>query len=114
MITKEMYKGIKEAYDAAMPQILAGERFDPYGIWPHDWVRYMSPIEVVYWGHIRGEGMRGWFPQVPCGPFFIDFANPRTGEAVELDGKAFHMEKAKDAARQKYIMEHGYPHFKRY
>lgn len=72
-----------------------------------DWSGYFSPIEAAVWGEIRAEGAV-LYPQHPVGRFFVDFGNPRARVGIECDGKQWHTDKAKDAARQKEIEAYGW------
>lgn len=106
-------KMIRELYKFAMPELEKGVRLDVYEMLPFDFCQYMSPIEKLVWGEIRANGAN-LYPQVPCGPYFIDFADPYKRIAVEVDGKAWHKDYEKDLKRQKYIESHGYDHFLRW
>lgn len=72
---------IREAYKPVMDDLKAGIRRDVYAIWPHDWYAYMSPIEWNVWQDIRSYGLP-LYPQVPCGKYFIDFADPHRYDRV--------------------------------
>lgn len=104
---------IREAYKPVMDDLKAGIRRDVYAIWPHDWYAYMSPIEWNVWQDIRSYGLP-LYPQVPCGKYFIDFADPHRGVAIEVDGKEWHQDTEKDAEREAYITSHGFGHFIRF
>jgi very-short-patch-repair endonuclease len=108
--TLEERAKIREAYKLFLPDIKAGIRRDVYAIWPHDWCRYMSPIENNVWQDIRSHGLP-LYPQVPCGKYFIDFADPHRGIAIEVDGREWHQDPEKDAKRAEFIQAHGYSHF---
>lgn len=70
---------------------------DPYA-WEVDAGVQMTPIEAALWSDIRMEGAV-FYPQYPVDKFFVDFGNPVAKVALECDGYAFHLDKAKDAAR---------------
>jgi very-short-patch-repair endonuclease len=72
-----------------------------------DWTRYMSPIERMVWGDIR-EAAVVMYPQHPIAGYFVDFGHPVAKVALECDGKQFHQDKAKDAARQAAIEAKGW------
>jgi very-short-patch-repair endonuclease len=98
---------LRKAYEARWDELTHGERIDPYAIWPHNWTAYMSPIECNVWGDIRSHGLP-LYPQLPIGPYFADFASPSLRLVIEVDGRAYHLDKQKDAQRQKYLESVGY------
>jgi hypothetical protein len=68
-----------------------------------------SPIEKAFAAEWRKQ--TGAFPphQVPIGPYRVDFCVGKT--VIELDGHEFHSSKearTKDAARDRFLMQHGY------
>jgi very-short-patch-repair endonuclease len=75
-----------------------------WAIDPYAWhaVVSMTPIEASLWSDIRIEGVV-MYPQFPVGRFFVDYGNPVAKVAIECDGKQFHLDKEKDAARQREI-----------
>lgn len=80
-----------------------------WAIDPYAWDGYitMTPIESAMWENIR-EANAVMYPQYPVGKFFVDFANPVAKVAIECDGAAFHMDKAKDAARDHDLQKMGW------
>jgi very-short-patch-repair endonuclease len=72
-----------------------------------DWRQMFSPIEAALRSDIRDEGAV-LYPQYPIGPYFADFANPKAGVVVECDGAAFHMDKARDEKRDKFMHDRGF------
>src|SRR3989454_5825812 len=50
---------------------------------------WMSPIEVALYDAMRREGLSP-FPQFYIQGYYVDFAFPDVGVAVEADGAAFH------------------------
>lgn len=110
--TPQDRKKIRDAYEPIMKNLKAGNRRDVYAIWPHNWTEYMSPIEKNVWQDIRSYGLP-LYPQVPCGKYFIDFADPCEGIAIEVDGKQWHLDTEKDMQREEYIKAHGFPHLTR-
>src|SRR2546426_10991099 len=50
---------------------------------------WMSPIEVALYDAMRREGLSP-FPQFYIQGYFVDFAFPDVGVAVEADGAAYH------------------------
>lgn len=75
----------------------------PANVWamdPNAWnsVMELTPIEAWLWGDIR-EANAVFYPQWPVAGIFVDFANPVAKVAIECDGKAYHTDAAKDAAR---------------
>lgn len=103
---------IREAYSYVMDDIKGGKYVDPYHIGRFDWLIYMSPIERNYWEYCRNHGYTV-YPQVPCGNYFIDFARPKYGHAIEIDGEEYHQDIEADMKRQSYIIRNGYPKFER-
>lgn len=51
--------------------------------------KHMTPIEWEIWKEARTQGI-DFFPQYPAGKYFLDFANPYLGIAIECDGFAYH------------------------
>lgn len=58
----------------------------------------MTPIEEWLWSDIRDADIV-MYPQYPVGRFFVDFGNPVAKVAIECDGHAFHLDKARDGER---------------
>lgn len=79
---------------------------DPYA-WDHELGIVLTPIESALWQDIRQEGAV-FYPQYPVGRFFVDFGNPLKRVAIECDGKQWHMNKERDAARQHEIEAMGW------
>lgn len=82
-----------------------------WGVTPYSWevdagVSF-TPIESALWSDIRMEGAV-LYPQYPVSRFFVDFANPVARIAIECDGKHFHIDKEKDARRDKEINKIGW------
>lgn len=77
---------------------------DPHAI---NWVPLLTPIEEALWTEIRYEGAV-LYPQHPVGNFFVDFGHPVARIAIECDGKRWHMDREKDAARQRAIEAYGW------
>ena len=67
----------------------------------------LTPIEYSIWCEIRMANAV-MYPQYPVGRFFVDFGNPVAKVAIECDGRAFHLDKEKDAARQREIERMGW------
>lgn len=95
----ERFAALREFYANANFEIM-GARSCEWGIDPYevDWLSVFTPIEFSLWQDIRQEGLV-MYPQYPVAGFFLDFANPQAMVAIECDGAAYHMDKAKDAAR---------------
>lgn len=70
---------------------------DPYE-WDSRGLLHMTPIEAWLWSDMRDEGMV-MYPQYPVDGVFVDFGNPVAKVAIECDGKAYHLDKEKDEAR---------------
>lgn len=90
----------------------AGLLSDPneWGIDAYEWERltvYMTPIEAALWHDIREQNVV-LYPQFPVGPYFVDFGNPAAKVAIECDGVRWHLDKQKDAARQRAIEAMGW------
>jgi very-short-patch-repair endonuclease len=67
----------------------------------------MTPIEENFWADCR-EADLILYPQYPACGYFIDFANPAAKVGIECDGKAFHMDKERDALRQSVLEKAGW------
>lgn len=95
-------------YKTETPKILAEKR-NEWAIIPYAWegLISMTPIEFWLWSDIRQANVV-MYPQYPVGKFFVDFANPVAKVAIECDGKEFHKDKAKDAARDEELLSMGW------
>lgn len=82
-------------------------KYDPY---PVDWTQVFSPIEHMAWGEIRGVGLP-FYPQLPIGMFFADFADPVERIVIECDGKDFH-DPVRDAERDALMRADGWRVFR--
>lgn len=106
--TPERRRAIRGMYQEFRQDILdAGPRqwgIDPYAA---DWVQVFSPIESALWCDIRAAGIV-MYPQYPVLGYFVDFGNPCARVAIECDGRAYHTDRAKDAARQREIEAQGW------
>jgi very-short-patch-repair endonuclease len=95
------WAALRAFYQKHLPAILAEEAnewaLDPYA-WEEGRMVQFTPIEAWFWADIR-EADAVLYPQFPVGKVFVDFANPRAKVAIECDGAAYHLDKAKDAAR---------------
>jgi len=80
-----------------------------WGIHPYeiDWTNVFTPIELGLWSDIRYVGLV-MYPQYPVDRFFVDFGNPVAKVAIECDGAAFHLDKAKDAERDRILAALGW------
>lgn len=85
-----------------------GERPDAYLI---DWPSVFTPIESAAWQSIRHHGLP-FLPQYPIGRYFADFADPDTKIVIECDGRAFHQDMEKDAARDRDMAASGWTVFR--
>lgn len=100
---------IAQYYAMFTPMILA-ERSSEWAIDPYAWdtgLIRMTPIETWLWHDIRAENLI-LYPQYPTEGFFVDFANPAAKVAIECDGREFHLDKEKDAARDKKLAAAGW------
>lgn len=104
------WPGVRAFYEWAMPMILA-ERADEWAIDTYAWdakpIIFMTPIEAWLWSDIRALNAI-FYPQVPVGRFFVDFANPTARVALECDGAEFHQDQARDAARDRWLESEGW------
>lgn len=93
-------------------EILAGPRND-WVIPAYSWepVIRMTPIEAWLWSDIR-EINAVFYPQWPEAGFFLDFANPVAKVAIECDGRDYHLDRAKDAARDDKLAALGWSVFR--
>ncbi|RDY58909.1 endonuclease domain-containing protein [Flagellimonas nanhaiensis] len=95
------YQEIREVYKEVLPHIKVYGGISPYF---YPWV--LTPIEYYVWVHIRANNLN-LYPQVPCGKYFIDFANPKLRLAIEVDGKDYHSEE-KDRDKTEFLIKEGY------
>lgn len=79
---------------------------DPYA-WEQCGGINMTPIEAWLWADIRSCNAI-FYPQYPVGRFFVDFANPVARVAIECDGYAYHLDHAKDRARDEELATLGW------
>lgn len=106
------WNALREHYARFTPEILAEAR-NEWAIDAYAWddgdpkMMHMTPIEAWLWADIR-DANAIFYPQYPVGRFFVDFANPKAKVAIECDGAAFHLDKAKDAARDAKLAEMGW------
>lgn len=102
---------IRRAYAVQMPGIMASRsrapraRTNPYFL---DWD--FTPIEFSAWCAIRQIGLP-FYPQVPVGPYFLDFGDPYFKIGIELDGKAYH-ERERDTRRDTVLWDMGWRIFR--
>jgi len=97
------WNAIREHYKRVTPRIMAEIQCE-WGIDAYEWdgVIFLTPIETWLWADIR-ECNAIFYPQYPVSRFFVDFANPKAKVAIECDGHAYHLDKAKDAARDREL-----------
>ncbi|MBB1599505.1 endonuclease domain-containing protein [Variovorax sp. UMC13] len=106
------WNALREHYARFTPEILAEAR-NEWAIDAYAWddgdpkMMHMTPIEAWLWADIR-DANAIFYPQYPVGRVFVDFANPKAKVAIECDGAAFHLDKAKDAARDAKLAEMGW------
>jgi hypothetical protein len=95
-------------YDRNRDFILAEAR-NEWAIDPYAWSEFISltPIEDWLWGDIRNANVV-MYPQYPEAGFFLDFANPVAKVAIECDGRAYHLDKEKDARRDAKLRASGW------
>lgn len=103
------WQAIKEFY-STYEKVITESRPDEWAIPAYSWdevVGLMTPIEDALWHDIRNANAI-FYPQWPVAGFFVDFANPAAKVALECDGKEFHKDKAKDAARDAQLTALGW------
>lgn len=102
------FNAIRDFYREMLPLIEASPKND-WAADPYAWseVIRMTHIEEWLWADIRQADVI-LYPQFPVGRFFVDFANPRAKVAIECDGRAYHLDKAKDAARDAELASMGW------
>lgn len=90
-------------------------RWESIGVRPPayliDWLRVFTPIERMAWSAIRYRGLP-LLPQYPIGPYFADFADPDVRIVLECDGKQFHQDAERDAARDLEMAQQGWSVFR--
>lgn len=106
----EYIENIKQHYEEITPRIMSrnkGQWVAPYT----DLVRWeliFSPIEEQTWQALRCFGQCPLYPQYPADKYFLDFGNPKYKVAIECDGKEWHLDKEKDARRDKELLKQGW------
>lgn len=105
---KEYWDAIRRHYAKASVFINKSKK-NVWAIDPYAWngLVYMTPIESALWCDIR-QSDTVLYPQYPVLNFFVDFANPVAKVAVECDGRHYHIDKEKDAARDARLTELGW------
>lgn len=83
-----------------------------YNPYPIDWLPIFTPIEDYMWGAIRGQGGLPFWPQLPIGKYFADFADPIKKIVLECDGAEFHKDKDRDRRRDEYMASKGWRVFR--
>jgi len=99
---------IKRFYDEHRAHILS-EPPDEWAIPAYSWdpLVNMTPIEGYLWEDIRDANVV-MYPQWPALGVFLDFANPAAMVAIECDGHAYYLDKARDAARDAKLSASGW------
>lgn len=105
------WSAIRAFYSDIIPLIMAEQR-NEWAVDAYEWdggkqMIIFTPIENWLWADIRECGAV-FYPQYPVFNFFVDFANPVAKVAIECDGAAFHLDKAKDAERDKRLTDAGW------
>jgi very-short-patch-repair endonuclease len=103
------WNALREHYARHAKAIAAAARND-WAIDPYAWdvrIMQMTPIEAWLWQDIR-DANAVLYPQYPVGGVFVDFASPRAKVAIECDGADFHLDKAKDQARDAKLAAMGW------
>jgi very-short-patch-repair endonuclease len=102
---------LKEFYTTHEKYILDLAKRSPtqwYQSYIVDYNKFFSPIERMAWNCMRTKGGVVLYPQYPVGKYFIDFGNPHFKIALELDGKEFHKDFAKDRERDLALSDLGW------
>ncbi len=71
----------------------------------------LSPIEIKVYEIIKFYNLP-LLPQFPVKKYFLDFGDPIKKIAIEVDGKAFYLDKRKDDLRQKEIENEGWTFYR--
>lgn len=108
----EYWNRIRKHYARNTPAILKAAAND-WAIDPYAWNGFieLTPIEQALWVDIRSLNAV-FYPQYPVGNFFVDFANPVAKVVIECDGRAFHLDKEKDADRDAILNSMGWVVFR--
>lgn len=106
------FPALRAFYADALDQLMAA----PVGQWGIDvhevrWSETFSPIERIVWQILRSERIV-MYPQFPVANYFVDFGNPQVRVAIECDGKEFHLDKRRDAARDADLARRGWQTFR--
>ena len=99
-----MLNGVREAY---IKNWTGKERQTPYKF--GEWFEYLTPIERNVWSDIRSLGLP-FYPQFPVGKYYIDFADPFRGIAIEVDGR-IHDEQSvreRDNVKEMFLKSRGW------
>ena len=112
---RNKWNAIRAFYGQHREAILAAGRNewadgDAY-LWEQAGCIAMTPIESWLWADIRSLDAV-LYPQYPVGRFFVDFGNPVAKVAIECDGAAWHLDKARDAARDEALRSLGWKVFR--
>jgi len=109
--SSQQWAVIRQVYQDVMPHIHAASQYHLRGRINPSFVNWhFTPIEDAAWQTIRWLGTP-LYPQVPVGPYFIDFASPSLRIGLELDGAAYH-DPAKDTVRDENLMQRGWKIFR--
>lgn len=105
------WAAIKRHYSRLSNRILSAPR-NEWAADPYQWdmgqnMIFMTPIEENFWADCRDADLI-LYPQYPANGYFIDFANPAAKVAIECDGRAFHMDKERDAKREAVLTRSGW------
>jgi hypothetical protein len=100
------WEKIRAAWKEVEPLIRNRGRVDPYWF---DWD--FTPIERNVWTDIRSQGVP-MYPQVPVGPYFLDFGDPLLRIGVEADGAAYHNVERDRRRDERLWNDHGWRVFR--
>lgn len=110
MFIQNKWNEIRAFYRDFTPLIMAAPK-NEWAADAYEWAGgnmiFMTPIEAWLWHDIRACDAV-LYPQYPVLDFFVDFANPKAKVAIECDGAAYHIDKAKDEARDRRLLGIGW------
>lgn len=102
------WNGIERFY-ARHKDLICNSPSNEWAIGAYSWdgLLRMTPIEAWLWEDIRDANVV-MYPQWPVAGVFLDFANPAAMVAIECDGMEWHLDKAKDEARDLKLQAMGW------
>ena len=111
MTAQNNWNAIKRHYAELSDRIKATPR-NEWACDPYSWdagknMIFMTPIELNFWSDCRQADLI-LYPQYPACGYFLDFANPVSKVGIECDGRAFHMDKDREAKREGVLVRNGW------